>query len=352
MSTLIPSAQPKSELPDPWSGAFSTFVRKHSKWVGRFPDNEPVYALPEVVLDVLSHSNGASSRPVMDTAMVAAEREFTRLCESRCIVGVGSQGPIPYHLLTGAPLRIPPDLAASLDWSAAHVRSAELLAEKSTEACRRLRGVVGWLLTEPSFLEQTAEVRRLYDELPSEHRPCFPLGRVVQAPEGFEAHTHGAFANALRRLLDRWGLMSLAAWDLPNPQGPLLPDLLPADAVARPPHGVYVYLPVHYPLQGDDDLQRQIVQFQRQRVMELGIDPSFAGSSHHETYERMFHILHLEGAIRRRFNHPPRGLVQSTEAALAKALRLSPARVRRLRQWIRTCRVGNRSQVKSLRSPS
>jgi hypothetical protein len=113
---------------------------------------------------------------------------------------------------------------------------------------------------------------------------------------------------------------------------------------------VYVYVPVHYPLQGDDALQRQVAEFQRRQAVELGVDPSFAGNSHHATYEQMFRVLHLERAVRRRFARDPRGLVGGIEAAVAEALGRSSDRVGRLRKWIRACRAGNRARVKALRT--
>jgi len=150
------------------------------------------------------------------------------------------------------------------------------------------------------------------------------------------------------QLLDRWGLASLPAWDLPDPQGPLLPSHLPDGAPARPAHGVWVYVPVHYPLQGDDELQRRVVEFQRQQARELNIDPSFAGNTHHETYDRMFQVIHLERAVRSRFAHPPRGLASRIEDAVATALHLSVDRVRRLRKMIAQCRAGRRAAIREL----
>jgi hypothetical protein len=254
-----------------------------------------------------------------------------------------------YHLLTDTPLDITNPLFLAMGWTASQLQTVQQLADWGTEGRRRLRGVVGWLLTEPAFLREVAGVRHLYENLPQVARPLFPLGRLLSVPGRLEGETTVAFADALRVLLDRWGLTSLAAWDLPNPQGPLLPESLPADAIARPVHGVYMYVPVHYPLQGDDALQKQVAGFQRQRAVELGIDPSFAGNTHHEAYERMFRVIHLERTIRSRFVRPPRGLVESIQAAAAVVLRLSTDRIQRLRKWVTTCRAGNRSRVKDLR---
>ncbi len=322
---------------------------RHPGWAARFGGEDPVYAIPPAAIDALARPAGSKGVAVFDEPTAAAEREFARVCESSHIVGVGPDGPVAYHLLTASSLDSAAPVIAGLGWSAAQLRIAGELADRGAETRRRLRGVVGWLLTEPAFLGQVADARRLYLTLPAGGRPLFPLARVLRVPGDTEGGGLAAFAAALRTLLDRWGLTSLAAWDLPDPQGPLLPDPLPPDAVARPTHGVYVYVPVHYPLQGDDALQRQVAEFQQRQAVELGIDPSYAGNTHHETYERMFRVLHLETAVRRRFARPPRGLAGGIEAAAAAVLDLSTDRVGRLRKWVRACRAGKRSRVKALR---
>lgn len=308
-----------------------------------------MYAIPPAAVDSLARPAGSRAVPLFDGPTADAEREFSRVCGSKQIVGVGPDGPIAYHLLTAATLDVTDPVLAGMGWTAAQLRTAGELADRGAESRRRLRGVVGWLLTEPAFLRQVAGARHLYHGLPQGGRPQFPLARVLRVPGDTGSEVSAGFAAALRALLDRWGLTSLAAWDLPDPQGPLLPDRLPADAVARPAHGVYVYVPVHYPLQGDDALQRQVAEFQRRQALELGIDPSFAGNTHHETYGQMFRVLHLERAVRRRFGRPPRGLAGGVEAAAAAALGLSTDRVGRLRKWVNACRAGNRARVRDLR---
>lgn len=345
----IQADDPAPPLPRGTADAFDEFRRRYPAWVNRFDGDDPVYAIPPAAIDSLVLPAGSRAVPLFDKPAADAEREFSRLCASDHVVGVGPDGPVAFHWLTDTSLDTDAPMIAGMGWTAAQLRTVQELADRGGESRRRLRGVVGWLLTEPAFLRQVADVRRLYQGLPEAGRPRFPLARVVQVPSSIEGEGLLAFVATLRALLDRWGLLSLAAWDLPDPQGPFLPDLLPAGAVARPTHGVYVYVPVHYPLQGDDALQRRVAEFQRQQAAELGIDPSFAGNAHHEAYGQMFRVLHLERAVRRRFARPPRGLAGGIEAAAAAALRLSTDRVQRLRKWVNACRAGNRSRVRDLR---
>jgi hypothetical protein len=158
-----------------------------------------------------------------------------------------------------------------------------------------------------------------------------------------------AFVEHLRLFLDRWGLIQLVTWDLPDPQGPLLPNVL-SEGPARPVHGVHLFLPLHYPLQGDDDLLGRVREFQRQQAIELGLPPTFAGIGHHTQYAQMFRLIHLDRAVRGRFDpRPPRGIVSVLEAAAASVLGIGEESVRRLWKWIRTCRRGERQTISRLR---
>ena len=337
-------------LPRGTTDALADLGRRYPEWAARFAGDEPAYPIPLPAVECLALPAAQGVRPLFDPETADAERAFTRLCEANHIVGVHADGPIAFPLLAVHHADISPAVAAALNWTPAQLETVHQLMNGGDDARRRLRGVIGWLLTEPAFLAQVADVRRLYDALPPAARPRFPLGRLLLAPGAGGGEPFRAFADGLVRLLDRWGLATLAAWDLPDPQGPLLPNYLPPGAPARPAHGVWVYVPVHYPLQGDDAIQQQVIEFQRRQVAELGIDPSFAGNTHHETYERMFRVLHLERAVRRRFAHPPRGLAGQVEAATAAAIHLSVERVQRLRKMIAACLAGKRANVKALRA--
>jgi hypothetical protein len=305
-----------------------------------------VYSIPLPAIEYMARPIRASGPPLFDATTVEAERALTQACEENHVVGVWADGPISFPYLSAGRADLG---AAPFNWSSTQINTVRALLAAGDETRRRLRGVIGWLLTEPTFLTQLAEIRRLYEAVPPNARPRFPLARLLVTPDADGGEPFRAFADALVRLLDRWGLMNLTTWDLPNPQGPLLPNYLPEGSPARPAHGVWVYVPVHYPLQGDDAIQLQITGFQRQQAAEAGIDPSFAGNTHHETYERMFRVIHLERAVCRRFGRPPRGLMGRIEGAAAAALHLSVERIQRLRKMITRCQAGRRAEIPELR---
>jgi hypothetical protein len=256
------------------------------------------------------------------------------------------QTPLPYP---------DPDLIHKAGWTPSQKAAAKKLAAKTQEISLRLKGYAGWLLTEPAFLKEVQQLASAWRTIPKNDRPGFPLGRFFQHPLLSQSRPLPSAIAQLethfRAFLDRWGLTKMASWDLPQPQGPLWPNLIPPEAPAQPAPGLHLFLPLHYPLQGDDDLQRQIYDFQRQRVKELGLDESLAGLPHFKAYAAMLDVLHLERAIRARLpqTHIPRGVVTAMKGAIAAALGCSEDQVEKARKAISACRRGHRHQVAWLR---
>ena len=221
----------------------------------------------------------------------------------------------------------------------------------------RLKGVAGWLLTEPMYLSEINALKVQWLSLPSTERPAFPLTRPIRMAvphvELVEAGSDAAsFAARLATFLDKWGVTRLATWDLPDPQGPIVPDLMPPNAQARPSHGIHLFVPLHYPLQGDDELVRKVQELQRQVARQLDVDDSMAGLPHYRAYAAMFDIIHLERTIRSRFPDDRRraGLVEAIEFSAASVLNYSVDNIKKRRKAIAQCRRGGRSQIKWLQS--
>lgn len=320
------------------SDAILDLSRRHPAWATSVDGDDPLYALPTATIDVLARRTGRGTAPLFDRPTAEAEREFSRLCAAHHIVGIGPSGTIPYPHLTTAPPD--PDEERSV---------AESPANRVAAINRRLLGAVGYLVTEPAYLQEIAAVRREYERLPDGGRPRFPLGPRSWLPGDLDDGAYEALATALQSLLARWGLACLAAWDLPVPQGPHLPDLIPLRTVARPAHGVLISIPIHYGLQEADDLRQLVSEAQQRQAADLGVAAGYAAITRYATYGQMFRVLHLEAAIRRRFPDPPRGLIGVTEVAVGEGLCIGAERVHRLRSWIRACRAGNRHLIADLR---
>jgi len=169
---MTPHPQPDSgRTPLRWTSvALATFWDEHTDWVQALPGEGPHYAVPGAAL------RGPALGGIFG-AELASEREFTRLCDEHGIIGVWARRTIDCHLLTRRPLQLDPALLAQLNWDARQVAMIRDADTRTDSALPRLQGVVGWLLTEPTFLADVAQLRAGYDALPAADRPSFPLGR-------------------------------------------------------------------------------------------------------------------------------------------------------------------------------
>jgi hypothetical protein len=333
-----------------WRGDFAAFRNAHPDWpIAASPD--PLYALTEAPLRRLKRGTRREP-PLIDRRSLAAEHDFAALCGHHHAVGTWDGHIVQFPLLR--PTNGPATGLPVSPWGGktAQTLRAEGLSAEVDGLHLRLRGVVGWLLTEPEFLSGICGLREQWRLLPDLQRPAFPLGRrVIVRETGADLD---AFGDALLAFLDRWSLTRLVTWDLPEPQAPRLPELLPADSPLRPVRGVHITLPLHYALARDDDLLRRIIAEQLHAVRELGVDESLAGLPHHQAYARMFDVLHLERTLGSRFpgRPTPRGLVSVVEQAAADQLGISPEQVRRHRKAVALCRKGQRQRVRWLRPSS
>lgn len=336
-------------LPPSEARVVTRFLTDHPAWATRFPPGSPVYRIPTEAVELLSHpANGGRTPPLLSAADAGTERAFDQLCSDLGAVGVWGTAPVRYAYL-GFP---PPPPGSSLPWwdGATAVDRAEVEAglRRTADAHERLVGVVGRLVTEPEFSRDRDRLRLSWEGLPEHSRPRFPLARTVVPPAG-GGGTAGDFPDLLSRFLDRWGLTDLATWELPSPQGPLLPALLPPGAPALPRHGVHLVIPVHYPLQGADALLRQVKEAQRAEARALGLDPSLGGVGHHRGYAQLLRLTHLESAVAARERGPrPRGRVGQFVGAVADHLGVSEPHVVRLRKALSAFRRGRRAEGERL----
>lgn len=336
-----------------WPVSWKAFRQEHASWHMLARVESPLYSLPPSVIDSLAPATGRRA-PLLSATDAKAERAFRTLCESYPAVGCWLDDPVCFPFLTAPAPPPPAELMQGLGCSLTQQLAIQQVFQDNQERSERLKGYVGWLLTEPTFLEQTRQLSQSWQGLENATRPLFPLERVGRfRPAAYIGELPAevpSFQRQLQGFLDRWGLMQLSSWDLPVPQGPFLPNPLPPGAPALPAHGIHLVLPLHYPLQGDDHLMRQIFEFQRQAVRALGLDESLAGLPHFQAYAVLFDVLHLERVIRSRLTgSPPPGFVMALEQAITTALKCSLASVQKSRKGISACLRGQRSRVPWLR---
>ena len=355
----------KTSLPAPfsifmelrkWDPDWQSFAEQHFPWLNGFPADEPIYLLPKTTIRLLARRNPKGKRFILPH-FVDSEYAFTALCEASQRVGVWRGQSIQYGPMTNRQLlSFPIEFLNAANLSADQQLRLPEASRLAEEPRHRLLGVPGWLLTEPAFLAQTEALKTLWNALPSKEQPPFPLGRTrpgTTPPENSSAANRelSAFFSQYEEFLDRWGLLRMATWDLPLPQGPLLPAPLPAAAAAAPTHGIHLVLPIHYRIQDNDGLVDKILDLQEQAVRQLGIDPSFAGLPHSEAYGQMFEILHLERAIRSRERpgNTLHGHGLTMEAAMESCTGAKVATVQKYRTAISACLRGERGKIRMLR---
>jgi hypothetical protein len=190
-----------------WPAEWAEFETRHPS----FTADEPIYSLPESAIKVLAGSWGKRSA-VLDAARAQSEREFTELCARHRAVGVWRGQKVDYEYLLPQlpPLRadqIPPGFES-------HLREVADTPVRTAAIHSGLRGVAGWLLTEPTFLKEVAAVRATWEALPVSARPPFPLTRAyrVASPPSSAAPVDeptDCFADGFDNLMDRWGLTRL-----------------------------------------------------------------------------------------------------------------------------------------------
>jgi hypothetical protein len=343
-----------ASLTDCASG-WADFRTRWADWLSQVGSPDPIYCLPEEAIACLEMSL-PSGRPVVEAHSAQAERQLLALCRRINAIGFWRNRPVTFPSLSPPPSRTSfEELLRELP-PAARQQSLALL-DRLDGISPRLTGYVGWLRTEPMYLREVERLARLFDQLPENEKSAFPLGRALplhNIPEGASrASSIGArFNQALREFLDRWGLTQLATWDLPCPQGPLMPNPMPAGSPATPTHGIHIFLPLHYPLQGDDDLQRDILRYQQQLAADRGLNPSMAGLPHFAVYGQILRLIHLEKIIVQRYGQSPRpkAFMTRVEQAIGDVLRCSEDHVKKLRKGVSLCLRGRRTAVRWLRS--
>jgi hypothetical protein len=339
--------------------AISDFKERHADWLRKTPPDQPVYRLPDSVIQVLGRP-GYRRVPILGTTDVAVEEKFNVLCSEMRAIGIWADRPVTFVCL-GAPLGLPPLTKArikSLGWSAAQALQAQEAVRKANDASLRLKGYIGWLVSDRQFLAERDSLAERWRNFTREQRPSFPLRRLVALPELPRDAVPAAkeiidFQSMLDAFLDRWSLVQLVTWDLPEPQGPLMPALFAANAPAMPKHGIHIVLPVHYPLTAGDGLLHDIQRQQAQLALDNDLDTSIAGLPHFEILAQMFDVSHIEKTARSRYRSKRGdGFVAALEAAIGAELDVDPDHVTRLRKGISKCLRGRRSSIRWLRAPT
>ncbi len=322
----------------------------------RLSSSEPIYCLPGGIIRALSlpQSRGTS---ILDENAARWESDFGALCSSLTAVGLWNRDPISFSLMA-APAAPSVDDLRKIGLTDQQILEIEQLLPRTAQINERLRGYAGWLIVDPTFRNQRDELHADWNALPDVARPA-RLQRSMQTPvaPADAIETAPELANFQRRLnvfLDHWGLMGMATWDLPEPQGPLIPMLLPPGSPAIPRHGLHIMLPVHFPLTGADAILAEIQRQQAALARRAKLDDAVAGLPHHRQYAQMFNVNLWEMVIRSRYGQRGQrnGLVTAIEHAIAAELDVDVSTIQRIRKDISLCLRGRRDRTSCQRDRS
>ena len=210
--------------------AWADFKALCPLWVGsRLRESTVIYRLPTFVLPTLQLTLGLSEDDV------SAEMRFDELCLRMCAVAICNDRPIPYRWLLPAPAPFPRkriEAMLNLGWTEAQIRKVPQMLQIANDISERVESIAGRRICNPEFLAERDRLRVEWAALPENQRPQFPLPRTprlsqlvgwLQATEAPQAL--GAFLRTFDGFCERWHLLGMATWDLPDPMGPMWPEM-------------------------------------------------------------------------------------------------------------------------------
>lgn len=333
---------------------WTTFTHAYRSWIQE-QGSEPIFRLPEPAIDLLAKPS-VTHPPLLATDRERAERAFLDLCRYHHAIGFYCGKPLVCaYLDERLPLEFP---GVELSpWYRERMPLAQRLVEEHcSPAYEWSRGYVGWLWTEPAYLEELNQLQEFWKQLPTELQMNFPLhNHIVTSPKTLKSGSARfkrleRFGFMLSQLCDRWSLTGLGWWTLPQPQGPLMSSPPSPRLPSTPRNLVEVVIPPSYPLPSGDRVLHHMQAEQEQRARELELPPSAAGLPHWKAYARMAEIIHLETVITDRSERlgRRRGFVSMMVEAIAEAVGLTVDQVKKHRKAINACRRGQREQVDRL----
>ena len=257
-------------------------------------NQQTFYTLPLRLWELLVKELGKGRFNVENLAL---ELRLSKLCEDHSFrVGFRNGQPILFNRLRISPIIFPkPDCDEWRNKSDAEWKACLLeLSTRLNHFASMIRGYLGWLLTNPLFLD---EHDRLWDstakELARMNIPQLIEARRSsdQLPDGWQLQTANAdnVAVQFRDFCLRWQLSEFAGPYLPKPLEARIPNLFSTNAAAP-----QYQLPATIAIEGRGLLREMITDYQRQSVgMHLDewmqiVGPDNQGRKTIYRYERIF----------------------------------------------------------------
>jgi len=224
--------------------------------------NRAFFTLPQTLLTLLVAELGEDS---FDPEIQRLERALSQISGDHTqLVGFWRDAPVSYYILRRMPvMEIDDAMIEGLGWgmSAAEANAQHRVADhRSLKYFKVVQGYAGWLMTNPTFIQEHDE---LFRRFPSKIREMGLPSIATPVANGVARHFRlrrrarsNQFFEQLQAFCLRWRLSGLAAPNLPMPLHPQTPA--PAPLMATGPGnsvGALFYLPDTFPVPGREELR-------------------------------------------------------------------------------------------------
>lgn len=288
-----------------------------------------------------------------------AEQRLRALCSHMQAIGYRPESDkwIRYPLLMPSikspEVRSQSDLIA-LGWEPHQIAELPALTQRANNVDLRLAGVAGRLIADPEFLKQRDELRKQWNSVPQADRPELPLCHTPVAtappPDDRKIRANSRLARFLDRLdgfCDRWQIFEMVTWDLPLPDGPHWPRMLPVKTTDASQSTTVLQTPVRFGLRSDDGTGNVHQQEHETAMAAAGIDD--VGSW--KTCTSLLKIDHWERVLKTRYagRQRPQNHIMMLTSIIAAEFDMDGERVTKLRKLLNSLKAGRRTSLRNWR---
>lgn len=318
------------------------FHEVHENWFAPQQSAEGfVYALP------MAHFDKAVALFRIDPGSRRADAALASLCALNLSIGLSINRFIKCAQLQ-SPIPWPNDFDLSdflnLGWTRSDIAAVKSLNDPTAKIHKRLRSAAGRLISMPTFIAERNELLAIWQRLPIDQRPPFPIARsmrLVAAVDLVGSRASDELADFIARFdrfCDDWHLLGMVSWELPDVRGPRWVPGIASDDSLR--HGsLTVTTPWHFPVLAEDGLGRIVEEEHRRLSAQRGI----LDVDSWETYATLFDLHYWEYVFSQRYSQQQR-IVKfkiEMESVIAGILNLSVTRVQKLRKWLHALQRGS-----------
>ncbi len=195
-----------------------------------------IYSLPMTLWDVVIREVG---KPRFDSKLLELELRLSEICGDHSFqVGFQDGQPVLFQRLRGRPLSFPQPMwngwktKTGAEWESC----LKLMEERLDYFVQIIRGYLGWLLTNPVFLQEHDSLWENCDRDVAQHGipKCIEGGFAQgELPAGWQriASRSSNAATRFEEFCRRWRLSQMAGPYLPQPEEPRVPDPTSHNAV-------------------------------------------------------------------------------------------------------------------------